>query len=467
MAEIADNKKVFSLLEVTLSIQKTLSVRYQSSFWVKAEMNKLNFYPHSGHCYPDLVEKLDGKIIAQIKSTLWKDDYNRINQNFLNVLKVPLKDGIKMLFCAKITFDPSHGLALRIMDIDPVFSLGELEREKQETLLKLKQEGIFSRNKSLTLPLVPQRIAIISVQTSKGYADFIKMIDSNPWGYKFFHLLFPSLLQGDKAVESISYQLNRIRKVISHFDVVTIIRGGGGDVGLSCFNDYALSKQIALFPLPVLTGIGHATNETVVEMIACKNAITPTELADYLLQEFHNFSVPLQKSEDTVIDKAKRILYEYRLKFQNTIQYFRSVTDNILIRSHHEVHHNLQGLFQHSHQFLRRERESHSATVFKIRSATLSFCSIRKQAIKHFTIGIRKDIASSLKYKNNDIAHIIRSVANMHPDNVLKRGYSITMINGKAITRLKEVKETDMLQTILVDGSIISEVKSIKKPGEI
>lgn len=462
MAEIADHKKVFSLLEVTLSIQKTLSVRYQSSFWVKAEMNKLNFYPHSGHCYPELVEKSDGKIIAQIKSTLWKDDYNRINQNFLNILKAPLKDGIKMLFCAKITFDPSHGLALRILDIDPVFSLGELEREKQETLLKLKQEGIFSKNKSLTLPLVPQRIAIISVQTSKGYADFIKMIDGNPWGYKFFHFLFPSLLQGDKAVESISYQLNRIRKVISHFDVVTIIRGGGGDVGLSCFNDYALSKQIALFPLPVLTGIGHATNETVVEMVACKNAITPTELADYLLQKFHNFSVPLQKAEDTVIDKAKRILYEYRLKFQNTIQYFRSVTDNILIRSHHEVHHNLQGLFQHANQFLRRERESHSATVFKMRSATRSFCSIRKQAIKHFTISIRKDITTSLKYKNNDIAHIIRSVANMHPDNVLKRGYSITMINGKAISRLEEVNETDMIQTILVDGSIISEVKSIK-----
>src|SRR5690606_21960142 len=141
MADFVDRRKVFSLLEVTMSIQKTLALRYTSSFWVKAEMNKLNHYPHSGHCYPDLVEKSDGKVIAQFKSTLWRDDYVRINQNFMSVLKTPLKDGINMLFCARITFDPAYGLALRIIDIDPVFSLGELEREKQESIALLRDQG--------------------------------------------------------------------------------------------------------------------------------------------------------------------------------------------------------------------------------------------------------------------------------------------------------------------------------------
>src|SRR5687768_8413521 len=152
MPDNISDKKVFSLLEVTASIQKTISARYKSSFWVKAEMNKLNYYPHSGHCYPDLVEKWEGKIIAQIKSTLWKDDFARINDNFLKLVKTPLKDGIKMLFCAKITFDPVHGLALRIVDIDPAFSLGELEREKQESISMLQKEGIFNRNRSLAFP---------------------------------------------------------------------------------------------------------------------------------------------------------------------------------------------------------------------------------------------------------------------------------------------------------------------------
>src|SRR5688500_13240657 len=241
MAEISDGKKIFTLGEVTASIQKTLAQRYTTSFWVKAEMNKLNYYPHSGHCYPDLVEKKDGKVIAQLRSTLWKDDYFRINNNFLKVLKAPLKDGIKMLFSARITFDPAHGLALRIIDIDPVFSLGELEREKQESIDRLKQEGVFDLNRSLSMPALPQRIAVISVQTSKGYADFLKVIDANEYRFKFFHVLFPSLLQGDKAVDSILWQLMRIRKVLHHFDVVAIVRGGGGEVGLASFNDVELA----------------------------------------------------------------------------------------------------------------------------------------------------------------------------------------------------------------------------------
>lgn len=466
MTEIADDKKIFSLLEVTQSIQKTLSTRYKSQFWVKAEMNKLNYYPHSGHCYPDLVEKVNGKVIAQIKSTLWRDDFNRINQHFINVLQVPLKDGIKMLFCAKITFDPIHGLALRITDIDPVFSLGELEREKQEAIATLKKEGIFGKNKALNFPLVPQRMAIISVQTSKGYADFLKMIEGNPWHYKFFHFLFPSLLQGDHAVESIRHQLSRIRKVITHFDVVAIIRGGGGDVGLSCFNNYELSKEIALFPIPVITGIGHATNETVAEMIAFKNAITPTELADYLLQRFHNFSVPIQKAEEVLTDKARRMISEERQKVQHTARYFRSVTDNILIRSHHQMQHHLKILFQQSNLYLLRQRQSHSAIVYSIRSGTLTLCNTWKQDIKQFISGLRKDIGATLKYHKNEMASVVKSVANMHPENVLKRGYTITLVNGKAVKNIKDVKAADILHTVLIDGSVISEVKSIKKNGE-
>src|SRR5690606_36413833 len=193
--------KIFSLLQVANSIRKTLSERYTSSFWVKAEMNKLNLYQYSGHCYPELVEKENGKVIAQMNGILWKTEYLKANKKFLEVLKEPLKDGIKILFLARITFDPAHGLALQILDIDPAFTLGDLEREKQETIDRLKNEGIYDRNKKLPFPILPQRIAIISVETSKGYADFLSVIDGNPWKYKFFHFLLPSLLKGEKAVD--------------------------------------------------------------------------------------------------------------------------------------------------------------------------------------------------------------------------------------------------------------------------
>lgn len=459
MPEIQHERKIFSLLEVTQSIQRTLADRYASVFWVKAEMNKLNHYPHSGHSYPDLVEKKDGKVIAQLRSTLWKDDYVRINNNFLRVVKTPLKDGITMLFCARITFDPVHGLSLRIMDIDPVFSLGELEREKLETIDKLKSEGIFARNKSLQLPLLPKRIAIISVETSKGYADFREVISNNPWGYNFFHILFPSVLQGERAVESMLYQLKCIRKVITHFDVVAIIRGGGGEVGLSCFNDFQLSREIACFPIPVITGIGHATNETVVEMIAFKNAITPTDLANYLLEKFHAFAEPVALAREKLIRQAGNILRDEHASVTNTAKYFRSVTDNILMRSRHEIGRNSGALIYQSKFLIHKEREIQRALLRKIQKETITFTNQHKRNLDQCIVTVKKDSASSIKRINHEIFNLEKSVNNMSPQNVLKRGYSITLLNGKAVQTCADVRPHDMLNTMLADGTIISEVK--------
>lgn len=467
MAEISEGKKVFTLGEVTASIQKTLAQRYSTSFWVKAEMNKLNYYPHSGHCYPDLVEKVEGKVIAQLKSTLWRDDFNRINKSFLSVVKSPLKDGIKMLFCARVTFDPVHGLALRITDIDPVFSLGELEREKQESISRLQQEGIFSRNRSLAFPLLPKRLAIISVQTSKGYADFNKMIDANPWGYKIFHVLFPSLLQGDRAVDSILFQLHRIRRVAEHFDVVAIIRGGGGEVGLSCFNDYLLAKEIALFPIPVITGIGHATNETVVEMVAFRNAITPTELADFLLQKFHNFSVPVQKAEEILASRARRMIAEEGKRIFQTVRYFRSVTDNIVSRSRHDIQHLARDLFKVASLSMLQQKQLHASLLYKLRSLSLSDLGDREQELKQTVFMLRKDVASFVKQQQGVVSNIEKTISNMHPQNVLKRGYSITRLNGRSVMSTADVEANDVVETVVSDGVIFSKVTTTEKSSDI
>jgi exodeoxyribonuclease VII large subunit len=441
VAEKVNDRTVFSLLEVTESIRKVMNERYKSSFWVKAEMNKLNFYRHSGHCYPELVEKKDGKVIAQIKSYIWKEDYFRINSKFVNVLNEPLKDGIKILFQAKITFDPSHGLSLWIMDIDPAYTLGDLEREKQETVKRLKAENIFDRNKTLNFPLLPQRIAIISVETSKGYADFIKVIGTNSWGYRFFHYLFPSLLQGDNAVKNIIDQLRKIRKVKHHFDVVAIIRGGGGDIGLSCFNSYQLAREIALFPIPVITGIGHATNETVTEMIAFSNAITPTKLAEYLLQKFHNFSIPVQNAEKKIIEKSMRLLGETKMRFVAEMKLFRSVTDNMLLSNGNDL-------------------KTYNANIAK---GVTTFCNVKKIMIRQ--LKERLQLQSLLTTKNTvaELNGIEKNVANMSPANVLKRGYSITLFNGKSVKDISQIKDGDSLNTIVHEGNIISTVNSTHK----
>ncbi len=441
MPETINDRTIFSLLEVTTSIQKTIADRYKSSFWIKAEMNKLNYYKQSGHCYPELVEKKNGKIIAQIKSCLWKDDFIRANNKFHALLREPIKDGIKILFLAKISFDPAHGLSLLIMDIDPSYTLGDLEREKQEAISKLQSEGIFHKNKILKLPLLPQRIAIISVETSKGFADFKKVIETNPWKYKFFNFLFPSLLQGDKAVAAISYQLKRIRKVKSHFDVVAIIRGGGGDIGLSCFNNYDLSREIALFPIPVITGIGHATNETVIEMVSFYNAITPTKLAEHLLQRFHNFSIPVQDAEKKICDKSRRLVSEEKVKFQSEVKLFRSVTDNVLITNKNEMENLSKSLCQHSMYTFKHQKEY--------------FRFIKNQMVKDASIFLSKNLI--------ELKNVEKNINNMSPANVLKRGYSITSHNGKLIKDVSQMKKGDSLTTTLYQGEIISVVKSIEQ----
>lgn len=441
MSEIIDNKTVFSLKEVCLSIHKTISDRYRSAYWIKAEINKLNFYPHSGHCYPDLLEKEGDKIVAQLRANLWKSDYQKINAKFIKVLNEPLKDGISVLLCAHIQYDQLHGLSLRIIDIDPVFSLGELEKEKQNTIQKLKEEGVFNNNKLLKMPLLPKRIAVISVESSKGFSDFKKIIDSNTWNYKILYFLFPSLLQGEKSIESIINQLNNIKKLISHFDAVAIIRGGGGEIGLSSFNNYQLAKEIAMFPIPVLSGIGHSTNETVCELVAHYNAITPTELADYLIQKFHNFSIPLKNAEDKIIAFSESLIESENLIIQNLIKNFSISCINRL----------------------KTEKEYIDFLVSDIRKSINNkfqneniYCSQIEGSLKLSTTNL-------FKISNMKLDSLSKNVEILNPQNILKRGYSILLKDRKIITKTAELSENDMITNLIADGEILSNVKTIKK----
>jgi exodeoxyribonuclease VII large subunit len=465
LAEVINNKKVFSLLEVSRSIQKTIADRYTSSFWVKAEMNKLNFYQHSGHCYPDLVEKQDGKVVAQLRANLWKDDYLRINSDFERVLKEPLKDGVKILILATVAFHPEHGLALRIIDIDPAFTLGDLEKEKLETIERLQREGILASNKQLKLPPLPQRIALISVETSKGYADFLKVLQAanRNWGYAFFHFLFPSLLQGDNAVADLIRQLRRIRQVIHHFDAVAIVRGGGGDIGLSCYNNYNLAREIALFPVPVITGIGHATNETVAELVAFENAITPTQLADFLVQKFHNFSVPLKKSEEQIASLSLGILEDASVQFASEVKLLRSVVKSAVGHHKNQTAMIVQSLSQHARFRIHDEKRSLTAQSDSIRGHATRMMTANDQRVLQLVTALRKGITGQLREKSLTLAAVEQNLYNLSPAGVMKRGYSITHKNGKLVRSAADIEGGDTITTILADGTAASTVQSVNR----
>ncbi|MEE0909856.1 MAG: exodeoxyribonuclease VII large subunit [Bacteroidales bacterium] len=324
------NEKVFSLKEVASSVKRTLNARYGSSFWVKAEMIKQKHYPYSGHAFPDLIEKQDDVIVAQMRAVIWSADFKRIRDKFRSCGLADLSDGITILFRASILFDEFYGLSLRIIDIDTSFTLGEMEKQRMLCIERLKVEGIYSLNSSLSLPAVPKRFAIVSVGSSKGYNDFMQIVRKHSSRFAIFTHLFPSLLQGDGAINSISEALDRINDVADCFDAVLIIRGGGGDVGLNCYNHYNLCRAVALCKLPVLTGIGHASNQTVAEQIAWRNFITPTDLADFLFSGFNNaylevlnLSKQLKSNADSILntnnERVKLLSESLKHKIENRI----------------------------------------------------------------------------------------------------------------------------------------------------
>ena len=454
---MSQSPKIFSLKQVVSSIRKTIEDRYTQAYWVKAEMHKLNRYP-SGHCFPELLQKEDGKIVAQITGSIWKHNFDRINQQFVNVAKEPLREGSTMLMQVKVAFHETYGMSLQILDIDPNYSLGELQRERQETLLRLQKEGLIQANQQLEFPLLPRRIAVISAASSKGLSDFMQVLEQNEKGYVLFTHLFPAYLQGDVAVPSIIEQLEKIKSVIDHFDVVVIVRGGGGEVGLSCYNNYNLCRAIASFPLPVLTGIGHSTNLTVAEMISYRNAITPTELADLFLSEYRAFEDTVNDNGKAIQQLARQLLKETNYQLEKTSNRFLFETERYLSAEKFQLASMTKAIVQGSKHEIDRnnQRLSNLSNELGVSSKRYTKTSIGK--LDEFQNRIPLGVRSILKHHQNQLERAEQSVRLMDPINVLKRGYSITTFNGKTISEHNQPKAGSTIQTKTANFNIESTV---------
>ena len=384
---------VYSLSEIAFSLHKVVERTYPQPYFIKAEILKLNFYPHSGHCYPELVEKEGNAIKAEMRAIIWAANYQRINDRFVQITGNPLKENSSILCLARIEFSPKHGLALHIEDIEPTYTLGEMVKNRNAVIERLKKEGVFTRNKNLQMPLLPKRIAVISVETSKGYSDFITTLNGNRYGYRFVTELFPSILQGDKAIVGITGRLAEIEMRQKEFDCVVIVRGGGGDVGLSCYDEYEMAHRVATFPLPVLTGIGHSTNLSVTDMVAHMYNITPTDVAFALIGYFQTFDEQVQECQGRIVEVSRRLLVDEQAKLLRMTEAVRMLP---VVR-----------LTEHQGR-----------------------------------VGVMEE-----------------KVRLLHPDNILKRGFSITRHNGKVITNATTLKSGDELQTQVYEGEITSVVR--------
>jgi exodeoxyribonuclease VII large subunit len=456
--------KVFTLRQVVSSIRKTLEERYQSEYWVKCEMHKLGKTPN-GHCYPELVQKVEGRIVAEVRGTIWRHHYEAINERFMKVVKEPLKEDTTLLMKVRVQFHEIYGLSLQITDIDPNYSLGELQRERAETLRKLQKEGLIDANQKLDFPLLPKRVAVISAASSKGLSDFMKVIDENDWGYRFTTHLFPAYLQGDHAEQSIIDQLNRIEKVKAYFDVVVIVRGGGGEVGMSCYNTYNLCRAIATFPIPVLTGIGHSTNLTVAEMVAYRNAITPTELGDFLIQAFHNFAIPLKDAVKSIRTHASQQLHVANIQLKSYSTNFGHIARKSIENQRQEVRLLQREVLSTSKGFTKQKSEALLSIRQQINNTTQFLLQKHQNMLTRSQESLQLGVIRYFKDSRNTLDHHEQTVRLMDPIHVLQRGYSITTRNGKTISSQNSTALGDTIITRTANFTISSTVTKTDKNG--
>lgn len=450
---------VYTLSQIAMSLHNVIERTYRQPYYIKAEILKLNYYPYSGHCYPELVEKEDNKIKAEMRAVIWDANYQRINDRFLQITGEPIKENINILCLATVEYSPKHGLALHIQDIEPTYTLGEMVKNRKAVIERLKKEGVFSNNKNLELPLVPKRVAVISVETSKGFSDFISTLKNNRYGYQFETELFPSILQGDKAITGITGRLQEIAARKEKFDCVVIVRGGGGDVGLSCYDDYAMAQCVATFPLPIFTGIGHSTNLSVTDMVAHTYLITPTDVAFALIRCFQNFDEKVQECQTKVVDIAKRVLADERIALTNLISAYQVETPKFVAVHSQQLQTLAQQLTFKAKDMIigqQKELEMRQNDLSRMVPALLQQETAKIADDERL---ISKYFANIMERQQESLTVLEEKIQLLHPNNILRRGYSITRCNGVAVTNAGQLKKGDTLYTTLYQGDEVVSVK--------
>ena len=433
------SKKVFTLLQLLQSVSRMVSKTYEHSYWIKAEITKINEYKYSGHCYPELVEKQNGKIVAQIRAIIWAKTYQAIKKNFEAVTKEPLKEGMTVVLLGQVTFDPLHGISLNVQDIDPAYTLGDMMRERNAAIERLKKERLFDKNRQLALPVLPRRLAVVSVMTSKGFQDFNNVLSDYKNKYKPFVRLFPALLQGDRAVESMMRALATIQQSTHLFDAVLILRGGGSDIGLNAYDSYEFAATVATFPLPVITGIGHSTNETVVEMVAWKNMITPTETAYFLMSRYSDFEKNYTAAFNIIASTTRNKIKQHQQKLAQNAQQIQSLVTRKTQTSHHQL------------LFLKKHINVLTTNILKNNERRLAATA---DLLVHLP-------AVNIQNAHNKLDILAIKSRVFDPEATLKKGFSITKYQNHAIANLHNLKQGDAITTYLESGKINSIIKNI------
>ncbi|MDR2682421.1 MAG: exodeoxyribonuclease VII large subunit [Dysgonamonadaceae bacterium] len=398
-------------------IREDVENAFPGAYWVMAETSDVRLNKN-GHCYLEFIEKnaSDNSLAAKARGYIWNSAFQVLRPYFETKTGQAFVSGIKVLVKVSVDFHPVYGFGLNVHDIDPAYTLGDRQRRRQEILDRLEKEGVLALNKELEMPLLPQRIAIITSPTAAGYEDFLDHLLNNAAGFIFYPSLFPATMQGEQTESSVIAALNAIYEQREHFDAVDIIRGGGATSDLASFDSYDLAANCAQFPLPILTGIGHERDDTVLDFVAHYRAKTPTAVADYLVNRMETVGAELQTCESHLMDATRRMLEEATKQIRQTERHLPVYIQNALDKYHFRLMSCRNNLIKGARQLLQNEENKLTGkeAFFKLSS----------------------------------------------PGYILSKGYSLTMKNGKTVQSFQSLVPGDCIETLLHDGRISSIISS-------
>ena len=405
---------MLSLYELNSIVRSRIESLSAETYWVKAELSELRV--SRGHCYIEFVQKAEtgNGLVAKARGQVWANRWGLLKTYFEKTTGQALSAGMQVLVSVEPTFHELYGFSLNVIDIDPTFTLGDIARRRMEIIRQLKEEGVAEMNKELPLPRLLQRIAVISSATAAGYGDFSDQLQHNQYGLHFLTRLFPATMQGDGVEQSIISALNAIASDMDSWDIVVIIRGGGSTSDLSGFDTLALAENVAQFPLPVITGIGHERDDTVIDMVAHTRVKTPTAAAEFLIHHQARELAAVEEFAERIASLSMLQLHREQVRQQNITAKLPTLLSLVSARENNR----LSMLWQ------------------RLTSA----CTTRFMKEQH------------------RIERIGDKMQSAYPEHVLRLGYSITRINGKAVTDASSLNPGDIVTTTLANGEVMSQV---------
>ena len=405
--------EALSLYDLNALVRRSLEQCLPDEYWVQAELSDVRTNS-TGHCYLEFIQKdsRSNNLIAKARGTIWANVYRLLKPYFEESTGQAFVSGIKVLVQVTVSFHELYGYSLTVQDIDPTYTLGDMARRRREILKQLEEEGVLTLNKELEMPVLPQRIAVVSSPTAAGYGDFCHQLKNNSRGFFFHTELFPALMQGDRVEESVLSALDAILNRQEDFDAVVIIRGGGATSDLSGFDTYLLAAACAQFPLPIITGIGHERDDTVLDSVAHTRVKTPTAAAEYLIN-----------CMDLAADELEVLISQ--------------------------LHESVRSRLTEEHRKLISYRNRiPSAVVRRVSDAKLALLTTRKD--------ILLAVQTSLSRQRHRLELLQQRLADASPEKILARGYSITLKDGKVVKNAAMLNEEDEIITRFYRGEVAS-----------